>query len=103
MWHAAPKEAGPGGQSAVQKGELEMSKTLCARVLQGVIVAAFLLLAGAGMAGAQETEGQKAADQAVNYGAAHGALAMTTPGDTSMATLDQVEKIMKGGTARVDR
>jgi len=41
--------------------------------------------------------------ECVNYGAAHGALAMTTPGDTSMATLDQVEKIMKGGTARVDR
>ncbi len=41
--------------------------------------------------------------KAVNYGAAHGALAMTTPGDTSMATRDEVEKIMKGGTARVDR
>ncbi len=41
--------------------------------------------------------------QAVNYGAAHGALAMTTPGDTSMATKDEVEKIMKGGGARVDR
>ena len=31
-------------------------------------------------------------DKAVNYGAAHGALAMTTPGDTSMATLSDVEK-----------
>lgn len=40
---------------------------------------------------------------AVEYGAAHGALAMTTPGDTSMATLDEVEKLMKGGSARVDR
>lgn len=40
---------------------------------------------------------------AVNYGAAHGALAMTTPGDTSMATLKEVEKIMAGGGARVDR
>lgn len=42
-------------------------------------------------------------EQAVNYGAAHGALAMTTPGDTSMATLKEVEKIMGGGSARVDR
>ena len=42
-------------------------------------------------------------DQAVNYGAAHGALAMTTPGDTSMATLSDVEKIMSGGGARVVR
>ena len=40
---------------------------------------------------------------AVEYGAAHGALAMTTPGDTSMATLDEVEKLMKGGGARVQR
>ena len=41
--------------------------------------------------------------QAVNYGAAHGALAMTTPGDTSMATLKEVEKLMGGGGARVVR
>ncbi len=41
--------------------------------------------------------------QAVDYGAAHGALAMTTPGDTSMATRKEVEKIMKGGSARVVR
>ena len=41
--------------------------------------------------------------QAVEYGAAHGALAMTTPGDTSMATLAEVEKFMKGGSARVQR
>jgi 2-dehydro-3-deoxygluconokinase len=40
---------------------------------------------------------------AVNYGAAHGALAMTTPGDTTMATLKEVEKIMAGGNARVVR
>ena len=43
------------------------------------------------------------AAKAVNYGAAHGALAMTTPGDTSMATVDEVEKMMVGGGARVDR
>jgi 2-dehydro-3-deoxygluconokinase len=40
---------------------------------------------------------------AVECGAAHGALAMTTPGDTSMATLSDVERVMKGGTARVAR
>ena len=40
---------------------------------------------------------------AVNYGAAHGALAMTTPGDTSMATLAEVEKLVAGGSARVVR
>ena len=42
-------------------------------------------------------------DAAVNCGAAHGALAMTTPGDTSMATLQEVEKLMQGGSSRVDR
>lgn len=41
--------------------------------------------------------------KAVEYGAAHGALAMTTPGDTSMATLKEVEKLMAGGSARVER
>jgi 2-dehydro-3-deoxygluconokinase len=40
---------------------------------------------------------------AVECGAAHGALAMTTPGDTTMATLAEVERVMKGGTARVNR
>jgi 2-dehydro-3-deoxygluconokinase len=40
---------------------------------------------------------------AVEYGAAHGALAMTTPGDTSMATLAEVERLVKGGGARVQR
>jgi len=45
----------------------------------------------------------KPAGEAVDYGAAHGALAMTTPGDTSMAGLKEVEKLVKGGTARVDR
>ena len=42
-------------------------------------------------------------EMAVNYGAAHGALAMTTPGDTSMATLKEVEKLVGGAGARVDR
>ena len=40
---------------------------------------------------------------AVECGAAHGALAMTTPGDTTMATLPEVEKVMKGASARVAR
>jgi len=43
------------------------------------------------------------AQWAVDCGAAHGALAMTTPGDTSMATLSEVERVMKGGSARVAR
>lgn len=45
----------------------------------------------------------KTRQQAVEYGAAHGALAMTTPGDTTMVSLADVEKLILGGTARVDR
>lgn len=41
--------------------------------------------------------------KAVNYGVAHGALAMTTPGDTSMASLNEVENIIGGAGARVQR
>ena len=41
--------------------------------------------------------------QAVEYGAAHGALAMTTPGDTSTATRKEVEAVMSGAAARVVR
>jgi 2-dehydro-3-deoxygluconokinase len=41
--------------------------------------------------------------KAVEYGAAHGALAMTTPGDTSMASLKEVEALVKGGSARAQR
>jgi 2-dehydro-3-deoxygluconokinase len=40
---------------------------------------------------------------AVDCGAAHGALAMTTPGDTSMATLEEVLQSMKAQTARIAR
>jgi 2-dehydro-3-deoxygluconokinase len=40
---------------------------------------------------------------AVDYGAAHGALAMTTPGDTSMVSLAEVKKLAGGGGARVER
>ncbi len=43
------------------------------------------------------------AQKAVEYGAAHGALASTTPGDTSMATRKEVEKQIAGGSARVVR
>jgi 2-dehydro-3-deoxygluconokinase len=40
---------------------------------------------------------------ALEYGAAHGALAMTTPGDTSMASLAEVEHLIEGGGARIVR
>ena len=43
------------------------------------------------------------AQACVEYGAAHGALAMTTPGDTSMATLAEVKSLAGGGSARVQR
>jgi 2-dehydro-3-deoxygluconokinase len=42
-------------------------------------------------------------EKAVNYGAAHGALAMSTPGDTSMASKKEVEALMSGAGARVQR
>jgi len=45
----------------------------------------------------------KGPQAAVEYGAAHGALAMTTPGDTSMVNLKEVEAVMKGKGARVIR
>jgi 2-dehydro-3-deoxygluconokinase len=45
----------------------------------------------------------KSPQEAVNYGAAHGALAMTTAGDTTTASVAEVEKVMKGANARVDR
>jgi 2-dehydro-3-deoxygluconokinase len=40
---------------------------------------------------------------ALEHGAAHGALAMTTPGDTSMATAAEVVALVRGGSARVRR
>ena len=43
------------------------------------------------------------AAKAVEWGAAHGALAMTTPGDTTMVTKEEVGKLVGGGSARVDR
>lgn len=41
--------------------------------------------------------------EAVEYGAAHGALAQSTRGDTSMVTLEEVEHVVKGGSARIKR
>ena len=41
--------------------------------------------------------------KAVEYGAAHGAFASTTPGDTSMGTRKEIEKLIAGGGARVVR
>ncbi|MBR3096185.1 MAG: sugar kinase [Clostridia bacterium] len=43
------------------------------------------------------------AARAVEYGAAHGALAMTTPGDTTLARKSEVEALMGGAGARVQR
>ncbi len=43
------------------------------------------------------------AETALAYGVAHGALAMTTPGDTSMATLVEVHNVMRDGAARIVR
>jgi 2-dehydro-3-deoxygluconokinase len=40
---------------------------------------------------------------AVECGAAHGALAMTTPGDTTMVTLKEVTELMRGTGARIVR
>ena len=45
----------------------------------------------------------KPIEWAMQCGVAHGALAMTTPGDTSMATLAEVERAIKGGSARIAR
>ena len=45
----------------------------------------------------------KPIDWAVRCGVAHGALVMTTPGDTSTATLAEVERLIKGGSARIAR
>jgi 2-dehydro-3-deoxygluconokinase len=45
----------------------------------------------------------KGPQEAVEYGAAHGALAQSTRGDTSMVTLEEVEHVVKGGSARIKR
>jgi 2-dehydro-3-deoxygluconokinase len=43
------------------------------------------------------------ADEALKYGVAHGAVAMSTPGDSSMATLEEVRRLVDGGSARMVR
>jgi 2-dehydro-3-deoxygluconokinase len=40
---------------------------------------------------------------ALECGIAHGALAMSTPGDTTMATLSEVTRVMQGASASIDR
>lgn len=47
--------------------------------------------------------GDTGLERALAYGTAHGALAMTTPGDVSMASLHEVEALIAGGTAHVRR
>ena len=42
-------------------------------------------------------------EQAVKLGWAHGALLTTFPGDTTMATVEQVKSFAKGGSARIQR
>jgi 2-dehydro-3-deoxygluconokinase len=42
-------------------------------------------------------------EEAVNLGWAHGALITTFPGDTTMATVDQVRAFARGGSARIQR
>ena len=42
-------------------------------------------------------------EESLRLGWAHGALLTTFPGDTTMATLEQVESLAKGGTARIQR
>jgi 2-dehydro-3-deoxygluconokinase len=45
----------------------------------------------------------KTPQEAVEWGAAHGALAQSTRGDTSMVTREEVEHVVKGGSARIKR
>jgi 2-dehydro-3-deoxygluconokinase len=45
----------------------------------------------------------ESAEEAMKLGWAHGALLMTFPGDTTMATLEQVRALAKGGSARIER
>ena len=45
----------------------------------------------------------KGPQEAVDMGAAHGALLQSTRGDTSMITLEEVKHLMKGGSARIKR
>ncbi len=43
------------------------------------------------------------ADEALRYGVAHGAVAMSTPGDSSMATSEEIRRLVDGGSVRMVR
>jgi 2-dehydro-3-deoxygluconokinase len=89
-WSAVAWSAATGFVHATPRRDLEILD----RVGGGdsfVAGLAYAMLAGLGL------------DEAVDWGAAHGALAMTTPGDTSTATLDEVRSLVGGGGARVRR
>ena len=47
--------------------------------------------------------GGESPEEAVKLGWAHGALLTTTPGDTTMVSVDQVRSFAKGGSARIQR
>lgn len=89
-WSAIAWSKGTGLVRSVERPDLEILD----RVGGGDSFAAGLV------AGLMETGGLQ---KAVEWGAAHGALAMTTPGDTSMATRSEVENLAAGGSARVKR
>ena len=42
-------------------------------------------------------------EEAINIGTTHGALAMTTPGDTSMVSLEEIQNLIDNPSARVSR
>jgi 2-dehydro-3-deoxygluconokinase len=89
-WGGLAWSAGTGVVQATQRDELEILD----RVGGGDSFASGLIF---GILDAQPLS------TALEYGAAHGALAMTTPGDTSMAALGEVQRLMRGGNARVNR
>ncbi|MCB2177973.1 MAG: sugar kinase [Actinomycetales bacterium] len=89
-WGALAWSPGAGVVRATQRDRLE----ICDRVGGGDSFASGLIAA------LLEGEGL---DTAVEWGAAHGALAMTTPGDTSMASRAEIVRLAGGGGARVDR
>ena len=98
-----------GGLGKVQKVNKEMEKYVDLVIGNEEVYKALEIMAVVGggdsfasglIYGLMTTENP---ELAVNYGAAHGALAMTTPGDTTMANLKEVEAIMGGAGARVQR
>jgi 2-dehydro-3-deoxygluconokinase len=89
-WGAIACEAGGKFFEATTRGDLEIYD----RVGGGDSFASGLLY---GLLTGQDVQ------WSLECGAAHGALAMTTPGDTSMATLQDVANLMKGQSARIAR